>query len=59
MFLQYIDFNLSISDEEYEEYSNGLKTFFSYPLKPELVGKIENYYQVLSELEKQQNEKEK
>ena len=33
MFLQYIDFNLSISTEEYIEYENGLESYFSQMLK--------------------------
>lgn len=36
MFLQYIDFNLSITDQEYDDYKMGLEQYFELPLKPEI-----------------------
>lgn len=37
MFLEILDFNLSIDIEEYESYRTGLEAFFSNPLSPNVI----------------------
>ena len=37
MFLEILDFNLSIDIEEYESYKTGLEAFFSNPLSPNVI----------------------
>ena len=37
MFLEILDFNLSIDNEEYENFKTGLTAFYSNPLSPNVI----------------------
>ena len=55
IFLDVIDWNLTVDFEEYETYESGLQQFFEAPLQPETIRIIEENDEAYNNLIQNQN----
>lgn len=54
MFLQYIDFDLSVTQQEFEDYENSLNEYFQFPFKPEILETKDQIELALTEMRQKQ-----